>query len=89
MMPDKKFSGHVSSIAQAKWTPQEHGERRDDVTVTRRDAPPATSYVVRVQLEDVDLPFITGATAVSRIEAPAISLFGRVSHFLNGLFRFR
>jgi putative peptide zinc metalloprotease protein len=88
-MPSRPFIGKVSDIARAKWLSHEHGERRDDPTASRRDSPPGTSYVVRVQLESSELPFVAGATVAGRIEAEPISGFGRASRFLNGLLRFR
>ncbi|MFK8114762.1 MAG: peptidase M50 [Rubripirellula sp.] len=88
-MPETKFKGVVIDIARAKWTAQEHAERRDDISATRREKPPATSYVVRLELEDVDMPMIAGATAVSRIEAKEMSVVSRATRFLNSLLRFR
>lgn len=88
-LPAKTFQGTVTDIARAEWTAHEHGDRRDDMAASRREQPPGTSYIVRVQLDEVALPFVTGATATSRIEAPPISVFARAGRMLSGLFRFR
>jgi hypothetical protein len=48
-----------------------------------------TSYVVRVQLDANPQFGMAGARAISRVETPSISVAGRVSRFLNSLFRFR
>ncbi len=88
-MPQQTFLGKVTDISRAEWTAEQNAERRDDPDALRGEQPPSTSYMVRVELDPADALFVTGATATSRIEAPPISLAGRVSRFLNGLFRFR
>ena len=88
-MPDKIFTGTVTDISRSQWKADENAQRRDDPGAVQRDQPPATSYVVRVQLAETDLKFMTGATATTRIEANPISIAGRVTRLLNSIFRFR
>lgn len=88
-MPEKTFTGTVVEISCAEWTAEGNAQRHDDPAAARRNAPPATSYVVLVELEPLEIPMVSGALAQSRIEAPSISAFGRASRMLNGLLRFR
>jgi putative peptide zinc metalloprotease protein len=87
--PETTFHGVVHDISRAEWTPEQNADRRDDPEAARRAGPPATSYIVRVQLEPNDVISMTGATATSRIQAGSISMFHRVSRMLNSLIRFR
>jgi putative peptide zinc metalloprotease protein len=90
LAPQTVLRGKVTDISRARWSEGENAQRRDDRRATRRDAPPSTSYVVRVELQpSADSPLIVAATASARIEADPISLLGRASRFLNGLLRFR
>jgi hypothetical protein len=88
-MPETTFTGKVTDISRAEWTPEQNAERRDDAEAVRRDRPPSTSYVVRVGLDPSEVVSVTGATATSRIEVGSVSLFDRASRLLNSLFRFR
>jgi putative peptide zinc metalloprotease protein len=88
-LPSVRLTGKVSEISRNEWTADEHSERRDDPAAARRGQPPLTSYVVRVQLDANPQFGMAGARAISRVETPSISVAGRVSRFLNSLFRFR
>jgi putative peptide zinc metalloprotease protein len=87
--PSTALTGKVTDISSAQWTHQDNADRRDDPRAAQRDQPPATSYVVRVQLDASELAVVPGAQAIARIETPPISMFSRASRFLSGLFRFR
>ena len=88
-LPAKTFTGKVTDISRAQWTHRENADRRDDPQAAEKHQPPATSYVVRVQLDASELALVPGAQAIARIETPPISIFGRSSRFLSSLFRFR
>lgn len=89
-MPSKRFHGSVIEIAKTKWDENQNADRRDDPNAKRLERPLATSYAVRVSLDEVDdVPLITGARATCRVEAASISLLGRAWRSLTGLFRFR
>ncbi|GAA5508903.1 HlyD family efflux transporter periplasmic adaptor subunit [Novipirellula caenicola] len=88
--PGNVFSGVVTDISRAQWTPELNTPRWDDVNATRQQAPAATSYVVRVAAKLPDsIHFRAGSTTISRIEAAPISIAGRILRSLNGLLRFR
>ncbi|EMI20092.1 hypothetical protein RMSM_02972 [Rhodopirellula maiorica SM1] len=88
--PGTVFTGVVTDISRAQWTPELNTPRWDDINATRQQAPATTSYVVRaaVKLPD-DIHFLAGSIAISRIDAAPISLAGRIIRGLNGLLRFR
>ncbi len=89
-MPHKRFVGTVTEIATTQWDETQNADRRDNPNAARSQSPLATSYAVRVSLDQVDdVPLMTGARATCRVEASAISLAGRVWRLLTGLFRFR
>lgn len=88
-IPGKTFGGQVIDISRTQWTPELNAERRDDPGAARKSRPAATSYVALVQVEQNEIPMITGSSAQGRIEAAPLSAFGRLSRALHGLLRFR
>ncbi|WP_442506354.1 peptidase M50 [Novipirellula sp. SH528] len=88
--PGEVFTGIVTDISRAEWTPELNTPRWDDAKATREQAPATTSYVVRAAIKlPVSLHFKAGSGAISTIEAAPISLAGRIIRTLNGLLRFR
>ncbi|MGB7343078.1 MAG: HlyD family efflux transporter periplasmic adaptor subunit [Pirellulaceae bacterium] len=88
-MPSELITGTVTDISRSQYQPEQNSQRRDDPGAVQNMAPPATSYVIRVQLSENDLDLMTGAVASSRIQAKPISLIGRTLRMLNSVFRFR
>ncbi|MDA8745994.1 M50 family metallopeptidase [Rubripirellula amarantea] len=89
-VPSKTFSGKVVSISIRQWNEQQDRDRRDDPRASRQTQPASSSYLVRVELAEVDaLPMITGFDAISRIEAKPLSVADRVTRTLSSLLRFR
>ncbi|QDT04652.1 Putative peptide zinc metalloprotease protein YydH [Rubripirellula lacrimiformis] len=88
--PSVKLQGRVTEIARTEFDDSENGQRRDDPNAARSGNPLATSYMVRIELDETgDAPMIVGAAAAARIEATEISVIGRASRWLSGLLRFR
>ncbi len=87
--PAKVIRGTVTDISRSQWTAEQNGQRRDDPSAVRRVAPPSTSYVVRVALEEPGLPMVAGRAVTARIEAESISVAGRTVRFFSSLLRFR
>ncbi|MGI9473474.1 MAG: HlyD family efflux transporter periplasmic adaptor subunit, partial [Rubripirellula sp.] len=87
--PADKFSGQVISISRSAWASEINRDRRDDREASQYRRPAETSYAVRVSIDSAPTHVIAGATAISRIDSQPISVVGRTTRFLSGLFRFR
>ena len=88
--PSKVIHGTVTDISRSRWQSEQNAHRRDDPNAVQRDQPAATSYVVRVSLEEsTDLNYVAGGTATTRITAEPMSLLGRGKRLINSIFRFR
>ncbi len=89
-MPSMVFMGKVTDLSRSQYDADQNAQRRDDRSATQNAGPPATSYLVRVQIQKKEgLHLTTGAVASARIESKAISVFGRAKRTLNSLLRFR
>ena len=89
-LPARTFKGQVVDISRTQWDAGLNTDRRDDPSAARGQQPAATSYLVRVELDDAsELPLFTGAQAATRIEASKASLYARAKRMLNSLIRFR
>ena len=88
--PSKKWWGTVREISLVRWDETQHTDRRDDPRAARQKSPPATSFLVRVEMEDrPDLSALTSMGAKARMEADSLSIAGRATRFLSSLLRFR
>ncbi len=89
-MPSVVFLGTVTDLSRSQYDADQNAQRRDDPSAIRNATPPATSYLVRVQIQGQEsLKLTTGAVASVRIESKPISILGRGKRVLNSLLRFR
>ncbi len=88
-LPNELILGKVVDISRSQWTLDQNHERRDDPQTTQASQPLVPKYVVRIQLQETDVPVITGAAATARTEAAPASFFTRSWRTLTSLIRFR
>ena len=87
--PTNVLLGTIVDVSKSEFNPLESGQRRDDQRVSQEISATNKVYVVRVKLNETDLPLTAGATATARLEAKPISIFGRIKRLANAVFRFR
>jgi len=89
--PGVILHGTVVDISRDRWTDEQDRSRRDDPVAARGEAPPETSYVVRVELLDRDqAPELLAESSVTgQLRVQPSSLAERLLRALQSLIRFR